>query len=94
MVNISNLAPVRIEVHMPHRLLHAEPALVESLAVSVDHVNKPDWSNVEIRASDWLNVKRDTFDWSNELVPLWHKSATNLASPASSRTSVGIPWMR
>ena len=51
MVNISNLAPVWIEVHMAHRLLHAEAALVESLAVSVDHVNKPDWSNVKIRAS-------------------------------------------
>ena len=66
MVNISNLAPVWIEVHVAHRLLHAQAALVESLAVSVDHVNKPDWSNyVKIRASNWLNVKKDTSDWSN-----------------------------
>ena len=57
MVNISNLAPVWIEVHMAHRLLHAEAALVESLAVSVDHVNKPDWSNDKIRASDWSLVQ-------------------------------------
>ena len=60
MVNISNLAPVGIEVHVAHRLLHAEAALVESLAVSVDHVNKPEWSNLKIKASDWFNVKKGT----------------------------------
>ena len=37
---------------MTHRLLHAEAALVEALAVSVDNINKPDWSRVKIKASD------------------------------------------
>ena len=48
----SHLPPIRIEVHMTHSLLHAEAALVESLAVSVDHINKPDWSTIKIKASD------------------------------------------
>ena len=41
---MTDLAPVRIEVDMTHRLLHAQAALVEALAVRVDHVHKPSYT--------------------------------------------------
>ena len=41
---------------MTHRLLHAEAALVEALAVSVDNINKPVWSRLKMKASDWSIV--------------------------------------
>ena len=45
---------------MTHRLLHAEAALVEALAVSVDNINKPEWSRVRIKASDWSIVASES----------------------------------